>query len=133
VVRAITAIDQRQVSGSLGMRIAATRRGGVDMKSVWIAVFAAAVGFGSAASSVANAGGKARVVNIDQIPMAARAALMREARGAPIRRVEIKENATTVYEGLIQRGTDEVGVTVDATGYVFSERTGQNEHPRGRE
>jgi hypothetical protein len=95
------------------------------MKSVWIAVFAATVALGSAASSVAYAGGKERVVTIDQIPAAAKAGLLREAKGSPIRRVEVKEGATTVYEGVIQRGSVEVGLHVDATGYLL------DEHPRG--
>jgi hypothetical protein len=102
------------------------------MKAVWIAIFAAAVGLGAAAPSVAHAHGNEKTVSIDQIPPAAKASLQREANGAQIRRVEMEtKNQTTVYEGVVLRGSDEVGIMVDAQGRVLGQHPEHGEQHHG--
>lgn len=90
------------------------------MKFKWIAGLVVAMGLGMAVPTVVRADEDERVVSIDDIPAPARTALLREAKGAPIRRVEVEtEHGKTVYEGVILQGNDEVGITVDAKGNVL--------------
>src|SRR5579859_7954040 len=59
-------------------------------------------------------------VPMDKIPAPARAALMREAAGAPILDTfEKTENGQTVYEAHVQKGSELLGITVDANGKVL--------------
>jgi uncharacterized membrane protein YkoI len=59
-------------------------------------------------------------VSLDQIPLAARAALLQEAAGATMLDVvqEMKHDQT-VYEAHVRKGNDTIGIMVDATGKVL--------------
>jgi hypothetical protein len=102
------------------------------MKSVWTAILVAMVGLGAAAPGVAQAhehGEHEKVISIDQIPPAAKAGLLREAKGAPIRRVEMeKKGDATVYEGVVPSENGEVGIMVDADGKMLGRHAEKNEH-----
>jgi uncharacterized membrane protein YkoI len=99
------------------------------MRAIWSILLAATMSLGAAVPSVAHADEKEKVVSIDQIPAPARAALIREAKGAPIRRVEVEtEKGKTVYEGVIQQGDDLIGITVDAQGNVLGRHSEKGEH-----
>jgi uncharacterized membrane protein YkoI len=102
------------------------------MKSVWTAILAAAIGLGTVVPSVAHADGEnERVVSMDQIPAPARAALLREAKGTPIQRVEVEtENGKTVYEGVVKQGDQKMGITVDEQGNVLGHHSETNEEKR---
>ena len=71
------------------------------------------------------------VVKLSDIPAPARQGLEREAKGAPITRVEqSQQNGRTVYEGLIKQGKQETGIVVDANGKLVGRHSEQNEkHP----
>jgi uncharacterized membrane protein YkoI len=69
-----------------------------------------------------------RVVKLSDIPAPARKGLEREAKGAPITRVEqFQQNGRTVYEGLIKQGKQEHGIVVDASGKLVERHSEQNE------
>lgn len=95
----------------------------------WIAVFATSV---SAAAPLAWADEKGEHhVKLSEIPAAARDALTREAKGAPILRVEVeKKQGRTVYEGVIKQGSDEIGIVVDAKGNVLGRHAEKDEDER---
>jgi uncharacterized membrane protein YkoI len=97
---------------------------------MWIATFATVIGLGAAVSQGARADEKQeKIVSIDQIPAPARTALLSEAKGEPIRRVEIEmENGRSVYEGVVQKGSEEMGITVDAQGRVLGHHSEKKEH-----
>jgi hypothetical protein len=85
------------------------------MKLAWVTLFAAIAIGGAAVPSVA----RGDQMTIDQVPAKARATLVREAHGYPIRRVELDtQSGKTVYEGVIQQGDKEVAIAVDAQGNV---------------
>jgi uncharacterized membrane protein YkoI len=91
-------------------------------------ILAAVLGLGAVAPSVAQADENEKVVSIDKIPAPAKAAIEREAKGAPIRRVEVEaKNGKTVYEGVIQQGDKDIGIVVDAQGKVLGHHDEKNE------
>jgi uncharacterized membrane protein YkoI len=67
-------------------------------------------------------------VSLDKIPKAAADALTREAGGAPITDVvQETKNGQTVYEAHVRKGTEVVGIEVDANGKVLSRHTEHKE------
>ena len=59
-------------------------------------------------------------VSIDKIPTAARDALLKAAGGAPIMDVvQETERGQTVYEAHVRKGSDVIGITVDANGKLL--------------
>lgn len=93
----------------------------------WIAALlscAALAGIGlpsttASADEVQQDEGTEKVVSIDEIPAPARRSLLREAAGAPIQRVEQETaHGQTVYEGVVKKGNEMVGITVDGNGKV---------------
>jgi len=75
-----------------------------------------------------------KVVKLADIPAPARQALTREAKGAPIQRVEQEnQHGQTVYEGVIKQGKEQVGITVDAEGKVLGRHSETGEHSQQRE
>jgi uncharacterized membrane protein YkoI len=98
------------------------------MKPVYSMFLAAVLGLGTVAPSVAQADEHEKVVTMDEIPAPAKAALLREAKGAPIQRVEEEtKNGKKVYEGVIQEGDKETGILVDAQGKVLGHHAEKNE------
>jgi uncharacterized membrane protein YkoI len=100
---------------------------------MYAAILAAVLGLGTVAPSMAQADEKdEKVVSIDQIPRPAKDALMREAKGAPIERVEKEsKDGKTVYEGVVKQGDKDVGIVVDAQGKVLGhhdEKKEKDEH-----
>jgi uncharacterized membrane protein YkoI len=83
----------------------------------------------TARNTTANADeGHEKVVSLDQIPAAARSGLLREAAGAPIQKVEQEtEQGKPVYEGLVQKGNEKVGIVVDADGKLVGKHSETNE------
>lgn len=62
--------------------------------------------------------------SMDKIPAAARDALQREAAGGTIIDVvEENEHGQTVYEAHVRKGSDVIGVEVDANGKVLKRET----------
>jgi hypothetical protein len=99
------------------------------MKALWSVLLAATMGVGVAMPSAAQADEKEKVVSINEIPAPARASLIREAKGAPIMRVEIESaKDKTAYEGIFKQGDDVIGVTVDAQGNVLGRHSEKHEH-----
>src|SRR3954469_16659688 len=97
------------------------------MKAAWAVLFAVMTA-GATMPSVAQADEDEKVVSLDQIPAPARQSLIREAKGAPIQRVEVeKAKGKTVYEGVIKQGDDMIGITVDAQGNVLGRHSEKNE------
>ena len=69
-----------------------------------------------------------KLVKLSEIPAPARDALVREAKGAAILRVEVeKERGHTLYEGVVKQGDDEIGIVVDAKGAVVGRHAEKNE------
>lgn len=90
-------------------------------RSAWL--LAAAVALGAAAPTNARADAE-EIVKITDIPAPARAALLREAAGAHIYKVEREvENGRTLYEGSFYRSATKHEVTVDAQGHVVKRKT----------
>jgi len=88
----------------------------------WTALWLVAVGIGAVTPELAHAEDHdhPRVLSLDKVPAKARAALTREANGAPILRVELETmDGKTVYEGVVKRGDEEVAIVVDAEGRVL--------------
>jgi uncharacterized membrane protein YkoI len=67
-------------------------------------------------------------VTMDQIPKAARDGLLREAAGAPILDVVTEpENGQTVYEAHVRKGSQVIGIEVDASGKLLKKEPETNE------
>ena len=97
------------------------------LQTLWLlAVFATSV---TALTPVARAHEKnEHNVKLSEIPAPARDALTREAKGAPILRVEVeKKQGRTVYEGVIKQGSEEIGIVVDAKGTVLGRHAEKDE------
>jgi len=74
-----------------------------------------------------------KTVKLEEIPAPAREAILREAKGAPVQRVEEeKEKGKTVYEGVIKQGNEEVGILVDAKGKFMGKHSETKEHEKGK-
>jgi hypothetical protein len=72
--------------------------------------------------------GKEKVVKLEDIPAPARETILREAKGAPVLKVEVeKEKGKTVYEGVIRQGKEEIGIVVDAKGTLIGKHSEKNE------
>jgi uncharacterized membrane protein YkoI len=72
--------------------------------------------------------GKEKVVKLDDIPAPARQTILREAKGAPVLKVEIEqEKGRTVYEGVVRQGKDEIGIVVDAKGTLIAKHSEKNQ------
>jgi uncharacterized membrane protein YkoI len=75
--------------------------------------------------------GKEKVVKLEDIPAPARATILKEAKGAPILKVETEDRkGQTLYEAHVKRGKDEIGILVDAKGKLIgthSEKDEKNE------
>jgi uncharacterized membrane protein YkoI len=68
------------------------------------------------------------VVKLSQIPAPAQEAIYREAKGAPILKVETeKEGGQTVYEAHVKQGNKEIGIVVDAEGTLIGRHSEQDE------
>jgi uncharacterized membrane protein YkoI len=66
--------------------------------------------------------------SLDKIPAPARAALLREAAGAPMIDVVTEtENGQTVYEAHVKKGNDVIGIEVDAKGNVLKRESEKGE------
>jgi len=97
------------------------------MKAAWAVLFAVMTA-GATLPSVASADEDEKVVSLDQIPAPARNTLIREAKGAPIVRVEMEKNkGKTIYEGVVKQGDDLIGINVDAQGNVLGRHSEKNE------
>lgn len=71
---------------------------------------------------------KEKVVKLDDIPAPAREKILKEAKGAPILRVEEEhQKSRTVYEGVIKQGKEEIGIVVDAKGNLIGKHSEKNE------
>ena len=69
-----------------------------------------------------------KTAKLSEIPAPARDGLLREAKGAPILRVEVeKEHGRTVYEGVVKQGDQEIGIVVDAKGALVGRHTEKDE------
>jgi hypothetical protein len=70
-----------------------------------------------------------QTVNLSDIPAAARQGLEREAKGAPISKVEeMQQGGRTVYEAHVKQGKHETGIVVDASGKLVSRHSEQKEN-----
>jgi len=69
-----------------------------------------------------------KVVKLSDIPAPARQTILKEAKGAPIVRVEQeKENGRTTYEGVVKQGKEEIGIVVDAKGTLLGKHSETSE------
>jgi uncharacterized membrane protein YkoI len=68
-------------------------------------------------------------VSMDQVPAAARASLLKEsAGGAILDVVQETEHGQTVYEAHVRKGSELLGITVDASGKVLETENETGEH-----
>jgi uncharacterized membrane protein YkoI len=84
-------------------------------------------------TALADEGGEEheKVVKLEDIPAPARKTILKEARGAPILKVEEeKEKGKTVYEATVKKGNDEIGIVVDAQGKLINKHSEKNEHEK---
>jgi uncharacterized membrane protein YkoI len=69
-----------------------------------------------------------KVVKLADIPAPARQTILREAKGAPILKVEVeKQGGRDVYEAHIRQGKDEIGIVVDAKGTLLGKHSEKDE------
>ena len=69
-----------------------------------------------------------KIVKLEEIPAPARQTILREAKGAPILKVEIeKQGGRNVYEAHIRQGKDEIGIVVDAKGTLLGKHSEKDE------
>jgi uncharacterized membrane protein YkoI len=81
-----------------------------------------------ALSSASGEEGKEKEVSLDEIPAAARKGLLREAAGVPIEKVELETaRGKTVYEGQVRKGSDAIGIVVDADGKLVGKHSEKDE------
>lgn len=74
-----------------------------------------------------------KTVSLDSIPAPARDALLREAAGAPILKVEEEtKNGQKVYEAHVKQGNDIVSIHVDPAGKLVSKHTKKGEHEKNK-
>jgi uncharacterized membrane protein YkoI len=67
-------------------------------------------------------------VKLDQIPAPARATILREAGGSPILKVEEEtKNGKTLYEAHVKKGSDVLGIRVDANGTLIDKHSEKSE------
>jgi len=75
-----------------------------------------------------------KVVSLDQVPAPARTTILRQAAGAPILKVEQEtERGKTVYEAHVNKGGEEIGITVNPDGTLVGthpEKSEKNENKR---
>ena len=65
-----------------------------------------------------------KVVKLEDIPAPARKTILKEAKGAPILKVEEeKEKGKTLYEATVKHGKDEIGIVVDAQGKLINKHS----------
>lgn len=94
-----------------------------------VLAFALAVGAAPMVSATVHADEKGeKVIKLDDVPAAARQTILREAGGAPIVRVE-EEHAKgkVLYEGIVKKGDDLIGITVDANGKLVNKHSEKDE------
>jgi hypothetical protein len=103
---------------------------------IWSTVLVAALA-GAAlplSSGAARADGKdndEKTVTMDQIPEAARKALVREAGSSPILKVEQEtEQGQTLYEAQVRKGDDILGIRVNASGTVVDRHSEKHENEK---
>ena len=84
------------------------------LRSLWL-VAALGAPLVSVATTASAGENHEHVVKLSDIPAPAREALEREAKGAPIQKVEVEhEGGLTLYEGHVKHEAGEVGIVVDA-------------------
>jgi tRNA G10 N-methylase Trm11 len=67
-------------------------------------------------------------VKLEDVPAAARATIVREAKEAPILEVELeKEHGKTLFEAHVKQGSDVIGIVVDAKGTLIGKHSEKNE------
>jgi hypothetical protein len=67
-------------------------------------------------------------VKLDSIPAPARAAILREAKGAPVLGVEIeKKGGKTLYEAHVKQGSEVIGIVVDEKGTLIGKHSEKDE------
>src|SRR5262249_50555368 len=129
-------VDRAEAAGELKMMCIAARhtrcvpdrmRGGHMRRSIWILSMALAATTVPVVMSTAQAdekGEREKVVKLEDIPAPARATIVKEAGGSPILKVELeKKDGKTVYEGVVKKGDDVIGITVDADGKLIDKHS----------
>lgn len=100
----------------------------------WILAAALAVGTVPLAIPTVHADEKnehEKVIKLDDVPKPARDALVREAAGAPIVRVEQEnEHGKVLYEAVVKKGDDLLGITVDPSGKLIDKHSEKHEHEK---
>lgn len=98
----------------------------------WALAFALAVGTVPVVSATAHADEKnEKVIKLDDVPAPARQTIVREAGGSPIVKVEQEtENGKVLYEGVIKKGNDLIGITVDANGKLIDKHSESQEEKK---
>lgn len=72
--------------------------------------------------------GNEKVVKMEDVPAPARKTILKEAKGAPILKVEAEqERGRTLYEAHVKRGKDEIGIVVDAKGTLIGKHSEKEE------
>jgi hypothetical protein len=101
--------------------------GGDHMKK-WTLIAALALASAPLASPAFAGDKDEKVVSIKDLPAPARKAILREANGAPILKVEMEnEKGRTLYEAHVKKGKDEIGIVVDANGTLVGKHSEKNE------
>ena len=68
--------------------------------------------------------GHEKSVKLEDIPAPARQTILKEAKGAPVLKVEEEQkHGKTLYEASVQQGKDEVGIVVDAKGKLIGKHS----------
>jgi hypothetical protein len=88
----------------------------------------AAPTFSAATSAFADEENE-HVVSLSDIPAPAREGLLREAKGAPITKVEeAQKGGQKLYEGHVKQNDEEIGIVVDASGNLVDRHSEKNEN-----
>ena len=73
--------------------------------------------------------GHEKSVKLEDIPAPARQTILKEAKGAPILKVEEEhKHGKTLYEASVQQGKDEMGIVVDAKGKLVGKHSEKAEN-----
>jgi hypothetical protein len=75
------------------------------------------------------AGENEKTVKLNDIPKPARETILKEAKGAPILRVEEETaHGKRVYEGVVKKGDQEIGIVVNEKGVLVGKHNEKTEN-----